>query len=227
MSFLNSDCIKAQRFIGGISAGINISQVDGDEVYGFKKIRFNGGPMLKLHLDKDEKWSVSMEFLFSQRGAFQKNYTSDMCDTCPVEVNCNPKIKYNLNMGYIDIPVLFHYEHKKTSWTFGLGASYGRLIYYNEIKNGVKSTEFNPDFKKNDWNIIVDIRFRIFRGLKANIRYQYSIAPIRKNVSYGVNTSQSWVRNEYHNYITVRLIYMFNEKYDNLVKKTKDKIKTE
>ena len=203
----------AQKFLGGAVAGINISQVDGDEVVGYKKAGFNGGALLKLHLDKDESWSTSMELLFSQRGAFRKALTTDMCDTCRDKgIDCDPKVKYNLRTWYVDIPLMFHYEHKKTSWAIGVGASYGRRVFLDEVKNGVKTEEYIPPFLKNDWNVIADVQFRIYRGLKANVRFQYSIVPFRKNVEYGVGNTTPWTRNFYHNYITFRLIYIINEK---------------
>lgn len=207
--------VHAQRFLGGAAAGINIAQVDGDEVVGYKKVGFNGGAVLKLHLDKNESWSTSMELLFSQRGAYQKAYTNDMCDSCWAKgIDCDKKVKYNLRTWYIDIPLMFHYEHKKTSWTIGVGASYGRLVFLDEVKNGVKTEDYNPPFFKNDWNLIADLQFRIYRGLKANVRFQYSIpkVPFRKGVEYGVGNTPSWERNFYHNYITFRLIYIINEK---------------
>ncbi|MDP4282617.1 MAG: hypothetical protein Q8867_10790, partial [Bacteroidota bacterium] len=56
----------SQHFLGAVSAGINLSQVDGDMVWGFKHVGFNGGPSVMFPFGKDKKWSATMELLFSQ-----------------------------------------------------------------------------------------------------------------------------------------------------------------
>ena len=72
-SLIFSERSFSQHFLGAISAGINLSQVDGDEVYGFKKVGFNGGPSVIIPFGKDKKWSVTIELLFSQLGSRQKS----------------------------------------------------------------------------------------------------------------------------------------------------------
>ena len=56
----------AQRILGGISIGMNLCQVDGDQFYGFNKVGLNFGPMVILPFGKNKSWSVSMELLYSQ-----------------------------------------------------------------------------------------------------------------------------------------------------------------
>jgi len=74
------------------------------------------------------------------------------------------------------------------------------------------------DFNRDDFSLIFDIRFRIWERLKFNFRYQYSIVPIRKDVTYyngfleGSPDYKSWQRDFYHNALTFRLIYVINER---------------
>ena len=74
-SLIFSERSFSQHFLGAISAGINLSQVDGDEVYGFKKVGFNGGPSVIIPFGKDKKWSVTIELLFSQLEAARNQST--------------------------------------------------------------------------------------------------------------------------------------------------------
>ncbi|NQV01026.1 MAG: outer membrane beta-barrel protein, partial [Bacteroidia bacterium] len=100
----------SQRFLGAVSAGINLSQVDGDEVYGFKKVGFNGGPSIIVPFGKDGKWTVSLELLFSMNGAYQKGGT----DTVAPDTNQPASYYgYKLNLNYIQIPLMFHFTDKK------------------------------------------------------------------------------------------------------------------
>ena len=91
--------VQAQRFKGEIIAGLNASQVDGDEVYGFAKFGANAGLGVMLPFSftgKEEKnWAVSMEMLLHQKGSYRKNYTNiNFCDTCPDDIPCDSTIKY-------------------------------------------------------------------------------------------------------------------------------------
>ena len=44
--------IEAQRFIGSAIAGINLAQIEGDDVHGFYKVGFNGGLGLTMPLNR-------------------------------------------------------------------------------------------------------------------------------------------------------------------------------
>ena len=56
-----------------------------------------------------------------------------------------------------------------------------------------------------------DLRFRIYKKLKFNIRYAYSLAKIRTR-TFEDFQGQTWTRDQFNNLITFRLVYMINEK---------------
>ena len=70
----------SQHILGAISAGINLSQVDGDQVYGYNKVGLNIGPSAIIPFGKNKQWSVTLELLFSQLGSRQK-YVNAKTDT--------------------------------------------------------------------------------------------------------------------------------------------------
>jgi len=112
---------------------------------------------------------------------------------------------------------MIHYEDRNT-WTFGLGFSWGRLVNYKEIEHNSLKTWERPDtitYKtKNDFNIIADIRFRIWKHLKMNVQYSYSLFKIRSRYfNPDPGRVDGWARNQYNNTISIRLLYYFNEKY--------------
>lgn len=210
-----------QRFLGSVIAGGNITQVDGDEVYGYHKGGVNAGAAVSLPLDEKHRWFATIELLYSQKGAYRKFYVSTMCDSCPPddniaqEIPCNAKIKYKLNLDYVEVPLTFHYEDLRTGWSIGLGAAWGRLVNVKEIENGwTRTTSVNSKiYSRNEWSAMADVRIRIWKGLKFNVRYQYTFYPIRTRDFY-VNTPKQITRKQFNNVITFRLIYVINEKFE-------------
>lgn len=206
---------------GVVIGGFNLSQVDGDEVYGFKKFGACVGVGGILPLPK--RFSLSLEILYDEKGAYQK--------LPPSPPGNNQLPYYSLKWNYLTAPIMVHYEDRNT-WTIGLGISWGRMVSFKEKEWNIPKNWDRPDtitYKtKNDFAVIADLRFRIWKHLKFNIRYSYSIVPDRKRNYVNPTTFETWTRKQYNNVITVRLLYYFNEKYlpDRFsFKKKKDKKK--
>ena len=68
-------------------------------------------------------------------------------------------------------------------------------------------------YRPHDFNICADLRFRIWEGIHAELRYQYSLRPIRTRMFYedaGLILANQ-IRLQYNNSITLRIVYIFNE----------------
>lgn len=204
--------MEAQTIRAFVAAGGNLSQIDGDEVYGFKKVGFTGSVGAMVPLSKSEKWLLSVEAKYAQYGAFQEGYP----------------YSYNATLPYVEVPVMAHFEDPIGGWTFGLGAVYGRLMNYKETAawDQTGTTTAITDFEKkpyerNDLSFVADIRFRIWKNLKFNFRYQHSLIPTKCDWTFGYNT-QTWTRDTYNSVLTARLIWVFNDK-DTSKKKSRKK----
>ena len=68
-------------------------------------------------------------------------------------------------------------------------------------------------YRPSDFNICADLRFRVWEGLHVELRYQYSLAPIRNRLYYQnvTETLAMKIRQQYNNSITLRVVYVFNE----------------
>jgi hypothetical protein len=98
--------------------------------------------------------------------------------------------------------------------TAGAGFSYGRLISVSEYEHGkkVETTSLTTGpYNRNDFSILADVRFRVYKQLKINLRYSYSLASIRTRDFYDTKGNYLTTRDQYNNVFTLRLVYMFNE----------------
>ena len=84
---------------------------------------------------------------------------------------------------------------------------YPNATYISEVV--ANSNTYRP----HDFNICADLRFRIWEGFHAELRYQYSLRPIRYRMFYeDVNlVLANQIRTQYNNSITLRVVYLFNE----------------
>ncbi|MDR0971711.1 MAG: PorT family protein [Bacteroidales bacterium] len=203
--------VNGQAFKGMLILRGNISQLDGDQVYGYNRFGINTGLGVSAPLNNKRNILMSLEVLYNLLGAKEKG----------------DPFQYDTRLGYISIPILLHFEDKKGGWTFGAGLQYSRLIHFSENWGLSQDTIHwldRPDmntvkpFHKDDISVVLDVRFRIWEKLKFNFRYQYSIISIRDKITYtnGFPATSpdfdSWQRNLYNNSLTIGLIYVINER---------------
>jgi hypothetical protein len=150
LAFLFTSSAYAQKyyeddyrtFFGGLLLGTNFSQVDGDNYAGYNKTGLNMGGIMYARLDAD--LALSMELLFSQKGAFGKN---------PIlSTDGNFSIyDYKIKLNYAEIPIMLNYFDRRKSH-FGAGLSYSQLVSSNETFQSDKIYPTSLDaypFKKN------------------------------------------------------------------------------
>lgn len=102
-----------------------------------------------------------------------------------------------------------------------------------DIETQVPSVIANStNYRARDFSICADMRIRIWEGLHAELRYQYSLAPIRTRLFYKnqaetlLKTDDKRVQPLQHQYnetLTLRIVYFFNEHRSNLNKEASKK----
>ena len=197
-----NSALHAQAFFKAeVISGFNLSQVDGDETAGFRKLGLNTGLGVVLPLNKN--WSLSFETLYNQKGSRMRRQYSDSLEDG----------SYRLKLNYAEIPLMVQYTDRDFM-TAAVGVSWGRLVHVEEWKNKVRIdsvTLLGGPFSRDDYNVFGDVRFRIYKNLKINARYTYSLQQIARRNVRDSKTGQMNMRNFYNNYWSVRLIYMINE----------------
>jgi hypothetical protein len=120
LTSVNAQKYKGQRFkVGALVAG-NASQIDGDKIFGYQKFGAQVGIQGISMLTKTQY--VSLEFLFSQRGAV----------TSSSEVGSRRIAYTNIRMNYVEVPILYNIKLPLGASEFGpyfyTGLSVSRLL---------------------------------------------------------------------------------------------------
>jgi hypothetical protein len=209
LPFINS----AQNIKGGLIAGFNITQVDGDEEYGYHKVGLNVGALAIVPFGK--KFSASLETIYNQKGSYQSPLFADSLSG-----------EYKLILNYLEVPVLFNYTDKDVI-KFGVGFSWGRLVQFKEWQHGNRinwTTPYGP-YKVSDTDVLLDVQFKLFTGLYFDLRYAYSVAKIRTREFEIKALNQKWTRKQFNNDATFRLVYVFKDAPSVKAKKKIEEVK--
>jgi opacity protein-like surface antigen len=182
-----------ESFNAGMLAGINASQVRGDNYSGFDKAGLLVG--LFSNIDVSQNINLQFELNYSQKGS-RRNPKTDEGDTD----------FFLMRMHYIEIPVMARTDYKR--FKFEAGAYYSQLIdYYLEDENG--PFDIDPElnqFNNNDIGLLAGVYFQFTDNLVMNWRYSNSIVDFREFHSGGrflFNTGM------FHQYMSISLRYVF------------------
>lgn len=155
----------AQGFKGTGLIGLNLSQIDGDTLYGFDRAGLSIGG--SLHYDLNKKYNIALEILYSQRGSAPSYGKTD-------------DIK-SLGLGFIELPVVasIHdwYIEKGDFYKVRAeaGLSYGYLF-------SIKAPLYNEDFfNKSDLSYILGAGLRFNKKIGMAIRYTAPFGKLYQN----------------------------------------------
>lgn len=211
---LQTSEIFAQRIMGEAIIGFNLSKVEGDLVNNgslkFQKLGLNIG--LGAIIPINEMFSVNIQMLFSQKGAYKKYG--------PHPDSAKPY--YHTKLDYAEVPLLFSY-HDKKGLTLSTGFSYSRLVRVNWIVNGRNvSNSINDgyyDLDNVDW--IADFKYRVWENAHINLRYQWGLTSIWSGNDEDLLTTRDGTTqssNQRSSLISLRLIWIFGEKQSQRVR---------
>lgn len=132
--------LDGQRFGGGLTLAGTLSQIDGDDIYGFNKLGFQAGIYGKARFSKNI--DLEIHFMYNQRGS--RSTAEDPS-----------QIKFTLN--YIDVPVLLVIK----DWlNTEKSSEYYRMHFFGGISTGYlmssdSYSHLDEDFRKNDFSWIL------------------------------------------------------------------------
>ena len=171
----------SQRFFGGLSAGLVVSDIDGadtrDPDNDFHKVGFTVGGLMNTQLTK--KTVFQFEINYTQKGSLQP----------PDSLNNG---YFKIALGYIEIPLLikrqiyFNWKQKRVNKVdIEAGLSYGRMVHNTVIggTNYVIPSAINY-FNTNDISVLVGADYNFTKNVYFCFRYSNSLIPaIKKNAA--------------------------------------------
>lgn len=189
-------------FIGGLVAGVNFTQVDGDGYKGYNKVGFNGGgivylPFGDMNLPVEGTMALSMEVLFAQKGSISNGPS-------PAYGLLSQKIK----LQYAEVPFQINYFRGTQKSSVGMGLSIGYLAKYEELidQGGGTIVKNGYPFRRYELSFVLTGNIHLWKGLFISPRFQYALIPIR-------TTTGGFGRNEqFNNVLSVRLMYLMGKR---------------
>jgi len=185
---------RAQRFDGGILAGFNGSQVEGDAYKGYHK----PGAVAGFYVQTDLAPAIfaAMEIKFNQKGA-RKNPTA------------KDPTKYIMRLNYIDLPIYAAFRTNERGAIIA-GIQPGYLLSATELNEyGEFPPEDQSEFNNMDLQALIGFQFDVLDQLKADLRFSYSVIHISDNPGdSNYYTKDGW----FNNVISLALYYQIGSR---------------
>jgi hypothetical protein len=184
---------SAQRFDGGLLAGFNATQVEGDNFKGYNKPGILAGFFVQT--DVAPAVFAGMEIKYSQKGSRRRIKKDDP----------DPQ-KYIMRLGYVDVPLFVGFRtNDKGAIVAGVSAGY--LIHDGEFD---EYGEFPPQdqnaFNNFDLQPFLGFQFDMRDQIKLDLRFALSVLPIRGQPGDDA-TSYYWLNNQFNNVISLAMYY--------------------
>lgn len=197
---LGSTTSKAQRFNGGLRAGIVASEVSGDNLGGPNKLGWYASAFTFTPVS--ENVSMKLEIMFITKGSRS------------VPKERNEFLEYTFHLQYVEVPVvvmidLSRYSQSAVleSLTLHAGLSGSVVVGHREQMFGADIPRSEvEDFNPAELNIILGIAYPLTEELNVHFNFSNSLTPIRPHSGGG----QVWYnRGQYNSIWTLGLSYNF------------------
>ncbi|MEE9372979.1 MAG: outer membrane beta-barrel protein [Saprospiraceae bacterium] len=189
-SLFLSPSSRGQGFSGKVIAGINASQLEGDNLKGFNKVGIHTGIGIEFFFLKN---AIAIELLFNQKGSANKVQNSGL----------NQRMSTTLN--YLQMPILYSlnswYNTNENFYYISIigGGYYARLFSTTSSNPGLSS--FVDFFRKDDIGAVIGVQYRINKHISTSMRYDQSFLKIYNNPNNdnsGLLSYLGTVRMEYY-----------------------------
>ncbi len=215
--FFSSTALSAQKysslFKAGATVGVNFSQIDGDEQFGYNNKGLNFGLRGAVILRKD--MDISTELLYSKRGTQPDNN----------EISKQKRIAY-LSLSYAEVPILFNYFYDKSEmghyrWNVYAGVSYGRLLKSDtrilksfSLTDTIQQNLLNTiGYNTSDFSLIIGVKRYFTSRVGVSLRHTLSMNYLYKNPTPILPTRGQQTRKDYTTFrsyfISFNLFYDF------------------
>ena len=177
---INGQSRKKQQnlFKAGLTAGMTLSQLDGDDRKGYGKRGLIGGVEAWVTLKGDNKLGISL--LYNQKGAKIDRGNSGTYD------------RRDLSVNYISIPIIFttSFESLAPKTFFEIGPIVNRVVNTSSIEEfrQVEVPSFIPiqsDFARTEIAALIGLGYRFTDKFGIKGRFEYGLTYLYQLEGYG------------------------------------------
>jgi hypothetical protein len=177
---------NAQRFKGGVLVGMNACQIDGDTWSGFYKAGFMAGAFVNTHLQ--EKFGAQLEIKYSSKGSAPHSDSWDY-----------PR---KIRLNYVDVPIIGTFQAiENLKLEAGLSINY---LFKAEYFDGAWFNNWDLEPNSMETSILFGINYKFFTRFDLNLRWNYSLFPIRT-----VYSGSSWGEGAWYNHVINFGLYFY------------------
>ena len=140
--------VNAQRntFEAGAAVGFNMAQIDGDRLFGFRRLGVAAGPV--ININTATRWQVGTGILYSQLGSARGRLDG-------------PGDFDRIRLNFVEVPLIMRFkdwqgERKNKEYfriAFEGGLTYGRLINWTAISVTGEDITDDQDYEPNAFSI--------------------------------------------------------------------------
>ena len=171
----SNEMAAQQRFKAGAIFGLNASQIQLDDVGGYKRLGLQGG--LRAITILSEKSDLIFELLYSERGSRESNGSP----------TCFNGGALNISTKYVEVPVLITFKDWMEEDFYKIqvsgGFSFSRLL--SASSEGSCHDDLTDLFKDNDFGVTLGAEYFTNRHLSFGMRWSRSITLLYKR-EYGL-----------------------------------------
>ena len=182
---------QAQRFDTRVMAGLNLSQIDGDDAgnYNHPGLRAGVGTSFALG-EEDSPWRMVVELAYSQKGSTIQHTNG------------------RISLQYVEVPLMLSYNLIDNRLRLAAGVApavlVGATVTFNEIEDPAQAARY----KRMDWMpLTAAVSYRFAGHLCVEARYQNSLLTVYD----GSGPYRIWTSNHgaFNRLLTLGLAYQF------------------
>lgn len=178
LALIFGDKVASEKFNLSMEIGGNFNHYSNLDNYDRTKLGINFG--IAGNVKVSERFYISPAIFFL--GNRKMKFENLSLNTASSSLNSNfQNVPTDLNLNYLDIPIMFSYMNKKGNFKYSIGPQFSFLQSANMVYFGEEG-EFTENFKSNmnsqDFGFITDIAY-ILKDFKPNkeihihLRYYY------------------------------------------------------
>ncbi|HNX44150.1 MAG TPA: outer membrane beta-barrel protein [Bacteroidales bacterium] len=182
--------VRAQRFTGGVAAGVVGSQVAGDTYSGFDKAGIYAGVWVNLPAEEHSAWQMELDYI--QKGS-RRN---------PDPKSPDPTY-FIMRLGYVELAFLYQYRLASGLLLEG-GPAFSFLLHHFEERDYQPTGDY--PFRLFNTNATFGVGYKINDKMTVHFRTDNSIYSIRTHPSNG-NVGRFFDTGQYNDALILSLSY--------------------